>query len=115
MNKGSDVKFDKDNKVITFKGDVIVDFRSVVTQAKAKLFSKMPGDTYSYEVGFSIRDGNPPFDFGFLSLNVAGFIAAAIENRLQIEGMHLREGIEDAYKYVWLSDLRPSRTKPFCI
>jgi|GEM_PF-653505 len=112
MKKKNTVKFDRANRIITFEGKVIVDLRLIGTPSKARLYSKSGSDATGLSTDFSISETMLPFDFGFFSLGTAGFIAAAIENKLEIDGMLVLNGIEDAYRHVWMSDQRISRTKP---
>lgn len=114
MKKTNTVNFDRENRTITFDGEVIIDLKSVVAQTKAKLFSKSDTgtDTEGFYINFSISEGMIPFNFGCFSLGVAGFIAAVIENKLEIKGMNIHDGLEDAYRHVWMYDQRVTRTKP---
>ena len=101
MKKRDAVVFDKRSKIIKFNGDVIIDLGPVAEGAKARLYSKSQSDSLCYTTDFSIRDAGKPFDFGFLSLNPEGFVTAAVENRLEIEGMRVNQGLQDAYRYIW--------------
>jgi hypothetical protein len=103
MKRGKSIAFDRTNKIIVFNGAVIIDLRLVAGKAKARLYSKSKDDTIGYDTVFSIQNTDKPFDFGFLSLSPEGFVTAAIENRLEIEGMLISEGLDDAYKHIWLN------------
>ena len=100
MKKRDTVLFDRSNKIIEFNGAVIIDLGPVAGEAKARLYSKSEDDTLGYDTVFSILNTEKPFDFGFLSLSAEGFVTTAIENRLEIEGMLISEGLEDAYKHI---------------
>jgi hypothetical protein len=100
MKTRNDVTFDKGSKIIKFNGTVIIDLGPVAGKAKARLYSRLEKDTHGYATVFSIRNTEKPFDFGFLSLSTEGFVTAAIENRVEIEGMLVNEGLEDAYKHI---------------
>ena len=100
MKKKDIVLFDRSNKIIEFNGAVIIDLGPVAGEAKARLYSKSEDDTLGYDTVFSIRSAGKPFDFGFLSLSPEGLVTAAIENRLEIEGMLVNQGLEDAYKHI---------------
>jgi len=101
MKKRDTVLFDRSNKIIEFNDEVIIDLGPVAGEAKARLYSKSEDDTLGYDTVFSILNTEKPFDFGFLSLSPEGFVTVAIENRLEIEGMLISEGLEDAYKHIW--------------
>jgi hypothetical protein len=108
MKRGKSIAFDRTNKIIVFNGAVIIDLRLVAGKAKARLYSKSEDDTIGYDTDFSILNTEKPFDFGFLSLNTEGFVTAAVENRLEIEGMLINEGLKDAYKHIWISSHKRS-------
>jgi hypothetical protein len=101
MKVRNQVIFNRSKKVINFDGTVIIDLRPVAENAKARLFSKLEKDAFSYDTVFSIQNTEKPFHFGSLLLGTEGFVAAVVENRLEIEGMLVKEGIEDAYKHIW--------------
>jgi hypothetical protein len=100
MKKRDTVLFDRSNKIIEFNGAAIIDLGPVAGEAKARFYSKSEDDTLGYDTVFSIRSTGKPFDFGFLSLSSEGFVTAAIENRLEIEGMLVNQGLEDAYQHI---------------
>lgn len=101
MKTTTDLVFDRDGRTIRYNGNVIIDFGPVSAGAKARLYSKLDKDTLGYETVFTIREERKPFDLGFLILGTEGFIAAAVENRLEIEGMLIHDGIQEAYREVW--------------
>jgi hypothetical protein len=101
MNMRNDVTFDESNKIIKFNGAVIIDLGPVTGKAKARVYSRLKEDTLGIATVFSIRNAEKPFDFGFLSLSTEGFVTAAIENRVEIEGMLINEGLGDAYRHIW--------------
>ena len=100
MKKRDTVLFDRGNKIIVFNGAVIIDLGQVAGEANARLYSKSEDDTLGYDTVFSIQSTEKPFDFGFVSLGIEGFITAAIENRLEISGMQVNEGLEAAYTHI---------------
>jgi len=100
METRNDVSFDKGSKIIKFNDTVIIDLGPVTGKAKARVYSKLKEDTLGIATVFSILNTEKPFDFGFLSLSTEGFVTAAIENRVEIEGMLVNEGLEDAYKHI---------------